>query len=364
MRVAIDAEEARADRVERAEHDLVRGLAEVRDDALAHLARRLVRERDGEDAPRRDGRDVDEVGDAVGDHARLAGAGPGEDQQRAVDGRDGLALGCVEVVEDVHRVPAISVSPERGRDALAPKRLDAGAASAAGGGTQGDIIDDSAYGAPERRMLLAIWEDGNWEAPAAVLAILLVAYLLVLWIAAARLDVSRHHRPHGRPRHARRSQSPSSLIFNLPGLLLYLILRPSETLAAAYDRQLEAEALLHEIQEQPACPSCRRKIEQTSSCARTAARRCGRACDSCGKGLATDVGAVPVLRHGAAPGRTAADDRCGDDRGGTPSRRHRQRRASTATYTPPAAAKASPATEPEPVPEAAAGPAPAPSTPG
>jgi len=45
------------------------------------------------------------------------------------------------------------------------------------------------------------------------------------------------------------------------GLLIYLILRPPETLAEAYERALEEEALLREIEEGPACPGCSRVVE-------------------------------------------------------------------------------------------------------
>lgn len=45
------------------------------------------------------------------------------------------------------------------------------------------------------------------------------------------------------------------------GLLIYLILRPPETLAEAYERALEEEALLQEIEERPACPGCSRAVE-------------------------------------------------------------------------------------------------------
>lgn len=45
------------------------------------------------------------------------------------------------------------------------------------------------------------------------------------------------------------------------GLLIYLILRPPETLAEAYERALEEEALLQEIEERPACPGCSRIAE-------------------------------------------------------------------------------------------------------
>lgn len=46
------------------------------------------------------------------------------------------------------------------------------------------------------------------------------------------------------------------LVFNLPGLLLYFILRPRETLAEAYERELEAEALLRDMEEKDVCPKC------------------------------------------------------------------------------------------------------------
>ncbi len=52
-------------------------------------------------------------------------------------------------------------------------------------------------------------------------------------------------------------------IFPLVGLLLYLLLRPKETLAEAYDRALEEEALLRGIEEQLVCPNCNRVVEKT-----------------------------------------------------------------------------------------------------
>lgn len=51
------------------------------------------------------------------------------------------------------------------------------------------------------------------------------------------------------------------LVFNLPGLLLYYMLRPRETLAERYNRSLEEETLLKEVESQLACPSCGRKVE-------------------------------------------------------------------------------------------------------
>jgi RNA polymerase subunit RPABC4/transcription elongation factor Spt4 len=51
------------------------------------------------------------------------------------------------------------------------------------------------------------------------------------------------------------------LLFSVFGLVVYLILRPHETLMQAYERSLEEEALLQEIEERPICPNCRHRIE-------------------------------------------------------------------------------------------------------
>jgi RNA polymerase subunit RPABC4/transcription elongation factor Spt4 len=50
-------------------------------------------------------------------------------------------------------------------------------------------------------------------------------------------------------------------LFNVFGLVVYLILRPHETLMQAYERSLEEEALLQEIEERPVCPNCRHRVE-------------------------------------------------------------------------------------------------------
>src|SRR3972149_2313218 len=50
--------------------------------------------------------------------------------------------------------------------------------------------------------------------------------------------------------------------FNIPGLALYLMLRPQETLEEAYARSLEEEALLRASGDEGMCPSCRRFVER------------------------------------------------------------------------------------------------------
>lgn len=45
------------------------------------------------------------------------------------------------------------------------------------------------------------------------------------------------------------------------GIFIYLILRPPETLAERYERALEEEALLQEIEERPRCHNCSRTVQ-------------------------------------------------------------------------------------------------------
>jgi RNA polymerase subunit RPABC4/transcription elongation factor Spt4 len=51
------------------------------------------------------------------------------------------------------------------------------------------------------------------------------------------------------------------LLLNIPGLFIYILLRPRETLSEAYERSLEEEALLQEIEEKPTCPGCSQRVQ-------------------------------------------------------------------------------------------------------
>lgn len=65
------------------------------------------------------------------------------------------------------------------------------------------------------------------------------------------------------------------------GLVVYLILRPAETLAEAYERALEEEALLQEIEERPACPGCSRTVDPDWILCAHCHTRLRKACPDC-----------------------------------------------------------------------------------
>jgi len=84
-------------------------------------------------------------------------------------------------------------------------------------------------------------------------------YLIVLWFAL----VVWTYRDIGS-----RSQSVVtqvfatllSLLFFVPGALLYMLMRPRTTLDEAFQRSLEEEYLLQDLEETSLCPSCQRQV--------------------------------------------------------------------------------------------------------
>ena len=52
------------------------------------------------------------------------------------------------------------------------------------------------------------------------------------------------------------------IILNVFGLLIYLLLRPRETLSESYERSLEEEALLQEIENKSHCPGCGHRVQE------------------------------------------------------------------------------------------------------
>ena len=50
-------------------------------------------------------------------------------------------------------------------------------------------------------------------------------------------------------------------LFTLPGLIVYLLLRPRETLAEQYERRLAEETVLRELEDERFCPACDRRAD-------------------------------------------------------------------------------------------------------
>jgi hypothetical protein len=72
-------------------------------------------------------------------------------------------------------------------------------------------------------------------------------------------------------------------LLSLPGLLIYLVLRPQLTLEEEYQKTLEEEALLQAIEDQPVCPGCERRIEFNWIVCPNCTTKLKKPCHSCGK---------------------------------------------------------------------------------
>lgn len=200
-------------------------------------------------------------------------------------------------------------------------------------------------GAEEVGMVLAVWDGDAWKDLAVLGGVIVGAYLVVLWLAAL-VWVYRDAAARSRDPFIQVLATALVAVFSLPGLFLYLIVRPQETIADRYDRQLEAQALLNEIKEQPACPACRRRVSEdyvTCPYCRAALRT---PCESCSKPLASGWIACPWcgverVTPVASPRADAGVERSES----APRSGPKPRRASTATYTPAAKPQPSPAAD-------------------
>src|SRR5690606_34968175 len=90
-------------------------VAQLHVDAMAHLAGGFVGEGHREYAMGRHTDDFIEPGDTVGEYAGLAGTGASEDQVMAGRRGDGLALGCIQPVEQVGNIHARILRHRAGR---------------------------------------------------------------------------------------------------------------------------------------------------------------------------------------------------------------------------------------------------------
>jgi RNA polymerase subunit RPABC4/transcription elongation factor Spt4 len=72
-------------------------------------------------------------------------------------------------------------------------------------------------------------------------------------------------------------------VFFLFGVLVYRILRPSETVAEANERALAEEAMMVEIESQPHCANCSRQVHEDWIICPTCRNRLRRVCPNCSR---------------------------------------------------------------------------------
>lgn len=78
------------------------------------------------------------------------------------------------------------------------------------------------------------------------------------------------------------------LIFPIIGLVLYMMIRPKDSLAEVYDRALEEEALLREIEESQTCHTCGIPVKEEWVFCPNCHGELQNACHNCGRLVRAD----------------------------------------------------------------------------
>lgn len=108
------------------------------------------------------------------------------------------------------------------------------------------------------------------------------AFLAALWLALivwTYRDIRNRHRD----RLVHILATLMVAILNLPGVLVYLILRPARTLEEEYERTLEEEALLQSLEDLTLCPGCERRVREDWLVCPTCQTKLKKKCHHCGR---------------------------------------------------------------------------------
>lgn len=109
-----------------------------------------------------------------------------------------------------------------------------------------------------------------------------IVFLVILWISLI-IWTYRDIRLRTNDRFLRIVSVLISTILFVPGVFIYLLLRPYKTLDEAYQVSLEEEALLQTLEEFSSCPGCDRQIAEEWMICPDCHTRLKKKCAGCGK---------------------------------------------------------------------------------
>ncbi len=149
------------------------------------------------------------------------------------------------------------------------------------------------------------------------------AVIAAIWLGLI-LWTWRDMRQRSRDPLAQVAASLMVAVLGLFGVIIYVLLRPQETLTEAYERSLEEEALLQNIETRPICPGCGRAVKDAWQVCPYCHTKLKKPCVHCGEllelpwnlcpycaGSQVGAGRVPqpqvVTPPAYAAGATAAD---------------------------------------------------------
>lgn len=109
-----------------------------------------------------------------------------------------------------------------------------------------------------------------------------IAYIVALWFALVAWTF-RDIESRSRSVFTQVFSTLLVVLFFIPGLLLYLILRPKETLDQTFQRALEEEYLLQDLDDLPLCPGCHRSVDSEFVLCPHCQTRLREPCPSCSR---------------------------------------------------------------------------------
>lgn len=124
----------------------------------------------------------------------------------------------------------------------------------------------------------------------------LAAIFTALWISLV-IWTFRDMRARSRDVFAQVLAALTVAVLSIPGFIVYLILRPRETLAEQYERALEEEALLQEIENRQVCPGCGHAVKERWRLCPYCHTRLKKTCDNCGELLDLPWKVCPYCEH-------------------------------------------------------------------
>ncbi len=136
------------------------------------------------------------------------------------------------------------------------------------------------------------WPGGSWQDTVRIIAAGAIVYFIVLWVGLV-IWVYRDIRERTRDIFHQTVSVLLALFFNLAGLLVYLLIRPQESLAQVYQRSLEEEALLQDLEELSACPNCRHPVGSDFVVCPLCRTQIKEPCGNCGRPLSYSWIACP-----------------------------------------------------------------------
>ena len=149
------------------------------------------------------------------------------------------------------------------------------------------------------------WPGGDWRATTTLAATIVAGYLALIWVTTV-LWTYRDIR--ARSRDLLSQLIGVALVTALPlvGIPLYLVLRPSDTLQQAYDRQLEQEAILSDLHSVSACPDCRHPVQDEFMVCPYCRVSLKEPCADCGRLMTHAWRHCPYCGTSREPARSAA----------------------------------------------------------